>query len=222
MKQTTIMALMLFCTFGLFSFGSQEGTITLSGTGSISMTPDTLKLVAVIEKEASSPDQAIALAQEAYNQVLNELNMVEKKNIKTTALQVYPKRDREGEITAHIASQSLEISTGDLTLAPALARGVLQLGASRIEQLLFSVANPESFYDQARVLAVENAKTKALILAKTAGRNLGKALEIREESSFFPQANRSSMLMEASSFAPINPEDQNLSYKVTITFELVD
>lgn len=69
--------------------------------------------------------------------------------------------------------------TGSIIDAAAAAGGDL----IRVNGVYFSVDQPEQYYNQARTLAVEDAKAKAQSLAALAGVNLGKASYVSEYSS---------------------------------------
>jgi uncharacterized protein YggE len=64
--------------------------------------------------------------------------------------------------------------------------GAVNAGANEIDGISFSFNDPNALQQQARKLAIDNAKTKAQDLAKEAGLSLGKVVSISETNSGYP------------------------------------
>lgn len=99
---------------------------------------------------------------------------------------------------------------------------LFQSGANQMSGLRFDVSDPGPLRDEARRLAVEDARRKAEILAEAAGVRLGAPLTIIEGGAgaapqFRPQAD---MAMSRAAETTVLPGSHTLAAQVTVTWSL--
>lgn len=84
------------------------------------------------------------------------------------------------KITGYQVNQSFEVKIRDLNKVSAILDGLVTQGANQVNQLGFTVDDIEKVKDQARELAVKDAKGKADTLKKQIGIRLGKIVNYYE------------------------------------------
>ncbi len=163
--------------------------ISVSGVGRVAVEPDVAILNLGIEVQATTVARARSTAAEAMQDVRDSLaaNGVEDEDIQTLFFNIFPQFDyerRTPEIIGFTVSNQVEIKVRDIdTVSDVLDDAITAGGdAIRVNGIRFSVDEPEQFFDEARRLAVEDARERAEQLADLAGVNLGKAISISEST----------------------------------------
>lgn len=93
-------------------------------------------------------------------------------DIVTTGLRLYPVYDYSGKterIVGYRADNSVRVSVKDTAKVGDIVDAAVAEGANNINQVSFSVKNPEAFHQQALAKAVEVARTRAEVIAKSSG-----------------------------------------------------
>ncbi len=155
-------------------------TITVSGTGEVIVKPDMATVsfgVVKLSADVTTAQTESATKMEAILQVLKD-NGVEDKDIKTTNYNIYPKYEYQNYVSypygkqvmvGYEVSQTVSVKIRDLSTAGAILAGVGKAGATDISGLNFTVDDEDSIKDQARDLAIKDAKAQAKVLAKSLG-----------------------------------------------------
>jgi uncharacterized protein YggE len=92
-----------------------------------------------------------------------------------------------------------------------------------INEVTFSVDQPDQYYAQARQLAMNDAKAKANQLAELAGVTLGTATYISESSStpiLYPPQAFSTQAVASSATTPINPGQTDIIVDVQVAYAI--
>lgn len=162
-------------------------TISVNGTGKVTLDPDIATIYIGVHTENSDAQEAVAsnnTQAEAVASALSGFGIAEA-DIKTTNFSIYPRQDydNEGNITGitYVVDNTVQVTVRDLDQLGALLDGAVQAGANSISGIEFSVADPEAAYEAAMQAAVENARSRAEILAESAGVTLG---EVQSISSY--------------------------------------
>jgi len=167
----------------------------VSGEGKVSVTPDIAKIDLGIQDSGAS----LKTVQDSINKksktlvdALKKLGIAEA-DIKTTSYNVYPQYDYtnpNSRITGYQASTNYEVTIKDFdkinnVIAVSTGAGANMVGGVNFE--LNEVTKKQKL-QEARSLAVKEAKDKAEGLAKAAGINLGKIINISENNGVpFPR-----------------------------------
>lgn len=165
----------------------------VSGTGKVSVTPDIAKVNLGIEESGQSLKQVQDSVNKKSKNLVSKLKSlgVSEKDIKTTNYYVYPNYDYNNgtqKITGYRVSTSYEVTINDfdkvndvLVLGP-------EVGSNIVGNVNFEI-NEETKKDklnEAREIAVKEAKEKANGLAKASGISLGKIINISEDMGGYP------------------------------------
>jgi len=159
--------------------------VVTSGTASVDATPDIATLA--IEVNVSAKDAASAKKQ-ADQRVAEyfaflQKNGIEKKDINAANLSTQPEynylKDGGTELKGYRAVRQVQVTLRQLDKLNDLLDGALSSGLNEIRGVELGVANPESFRDQARQKAIDNATNQAKALAEGFHAKLGPVYSIR-------------------------------------------
>jgi len=167
--------------------------ITVSGSGEASGEPDVAVLSLGVEARADSVGAAREQAANSMDAMLDALKQggVEEKDIQTTRFNVQPvydfsnnKQELIGFTVSNIVTAKIRQidDTGDLIDAAVVAGGDL----ARVENLTFTIDDPSTLEQEARVEAMEEARSKAETLAQAGGIELGAPISISETGGVVP------------------------------------
>ena len=197
MKTKTV-GLMALLVVGLLALACTETTvlpsdresnpgISVSGTGSVFGEPDVAILTLGVEAQADSVGEARAMAAEAMDAMLTVLKDggVEDSDIQTSRFSVEPRynfRDGEQELIGFFVNNLVTVKIRDIDETGTLIDDVVEAGGdlTRVQNLRFTIDDPEELQQEARRLAMENAKSKAETLADAGGVDLGAPRSISE------------------------------------------
>ena len=165
----------------------QSPGISVSGTGSVFGEPDVAILTLGVEAQADSVGEARAEAAEAMDAMVTVLkdSGVEDSDIQTSRFSVEPRynfRDGEQELIGFFVNNLVTVKIRDIDETGTLIDDVVEAGGdlTRVQNLRFTIDDPEELQQEARRLAMENAKSKAETLADAGGVDLGRPRSISE------------------------------------------
>jgi uncharacterized protein YggE len=125
--------------------------------------------------------------------------------------------DQNGMPNGFVAS-NVASATTSLGGAGALVDAAVTAGANTVSGPSLSRSDADELYRQALAKAVDDAQARAEILAKAAGRSLGRATAIVESGSApVPFAAKASAAQDST---PVVSGPQDTSASVTVTYEL--
>ena len=193
-------------------------SITVTGVGTVESVPNESQMSFGVETQAPTAKAAVAANADAMRRVINALRQAGAREIATQWVSVYPVSHGEtGTVNAYNASNSVS-AVIDADEAAGLIDAATEAGANSVSGPGLSSSNQEELYRKALADAVDEARARALVLAKASGRSLGEISAIVEGggSGPIPYAER----LAADSATPIVPGEQETSATVTVTFEL--
>jgi uncharacterized protein YggE len=209
---------------------SAPRTVTVSASGTASGTPDTAVVQLGVQTQAAKANDALDLANENAQQLLDALKVsgVEKKDITTTNVSLYPQYSNDGKtITGYQASNTVMVKIRDVAKTGAIMDAAAGVVGDEItlQGVSFVIDDTGALRDAARQDAVGKAKAQADQLAAAAGLEVGKVLALTEGSTGsvppMPYAEAAGGARDAAS-VPIEPGQQELDVSVTVVYELTD
>ena len=220
---------------------SASNTISFNGKGEISTMPElatfnfTIRESAVEVKDA----QAKVTAKEVATLAFLDKSGIDKKDIKTENYSSYPKYDYgtpcyEGieipcrttpKIVGYEVSEYVSVKVRDLTKAGEIVKGIGTVGVSEISGPNFSIENEDKLKEQARKMAIDEAKAKAKSLAKDLDVRLVRIVNFSEDGNYPLYYAKDMMATDSVSSAPSpTPElptgENKIISNVTITYEI--
>jgi len=212
---------------------SQPSGIWVSGTGTVTVTPDIAFLSVGVSDQETTVAAAQAVANDAMNKVMAALKAqgIADKDIQTSGYSIQPvtrydNTKNESVITGYMVSNMVTAKirtidkTGPIIDAVAAAGG----DATRVNGVSFSVDKPEGYFGEARGKAMADAKAKADQLASLAGVKLGAVMYITEGSGSVPTPLP---IMRAAAgggapdvTTPISPGQTEISLSVQVAYAI--
>lgn len=200
-------------------------SVTVTGAGTASVTPDVVQLDLRVGHEA--PDVAAALSGAAaqvhtVGRVLRRHGVADA-DIRTVDTNVHQRFDSAGSPVGFTAEQRLGVTVRDLalvgTILEAAAGGVGN--ALLVDRVRLDVADRSEGLHRARAAAFADARTKAQQYAALSDSSLGAVLEVGESTAAPAPMPRMAMAMRESTAAmPVEGGDLELRTSVTVRWEL--
>jgi len=203
-----------------------QARITVSGTGTVSGTPNQLVLSMGVQVSASSVGSALQQANTAVRQVTGALQArgVAAADIQTSGLFIQPSyRSGSQAPDGYSVSESLTATLRQLDAAGAQIDAAVRAGgnATTVDGISLNLTDTSSLLARARAAAVADAKVKASQYAKALGQPLGPVVSITDQAFSQPFPFAASAGAAASRAAvPISPGTQQLSVSVTVVYAL--
>ncbi len=165
----------------------------VSGEGKVTVVPDT----GIINVGINLTRPSVKSAQTEVNTIINKISeaakklTVEAKDIKTSDYSIYPEYDYRtgtGRITGYRVSASLTLKVRNLEKINEVVDAATANGANTVSGIQLTVDDDrqKQLLQQARELAIKEAKTKAESLAAAAGISLGRIVNVQESGMNTP------------------------------------
>jgi hypothetical protein len=192
-------------------------TVTVTGTGSVEAVPDRAEVSAGVETRAATARAALSGNSSAMQKVLAALRASGGKDVTTQTVSLSTAFDQNGQPNGFVASN---VASAETTLADAgaLVDASVAAGANTVYGPSLSRSDADALYKQALAKAVDDARARADILAKAAGRALGDVTAIVESgSSPMPVYAKASAAQDST---PVVSGPQETTAQVTVTYAL--
>ncbi len=178
-------------------------TVSVTGVGRVNLTPDRAGFTVGVQTVAPSlgaATQENAARMTAIVAALRKAGATDRE-LRTTGLSIYPQQ-----------------------IGPLLEAAV-QAGANSVSGVNFSVSDSARGRDTGLQAAFADAKAKADVLARAAGRSIGRALAITEGGAAMPPMpmpmyRHAEMAQAASYAAPVESGAEEIAFTVSVVFEL--
>jgi uncharacterized protein YggE len=215
---------------------SREGfptpTVRAQGEGWVEVAPDAAtitvsvqvarpSLPAARDEAASRAAAMIAAAKEAG---------IPARDIQTGSYRIQPLRDTgpDGNPTVtrgYEVRNAVTVTVRDLDRLPAVLDAATAAGANQVQGPDFFIQHPEEAEDEARRLAMANARRHAETLAATEGATLGPVRSIVDGGSHGPpvprMAYRAMAVAESAPATPIEAGTERITARVEVVWDLV-
>jgi uncharacterized protein YggE len=199
-------------------------TITVSGTGRVSVAPDVADLRLGVTTTEPTVESARSGNAAAMSRVLAALRAagIEARDIQTSNLSLSPAYDYSGptpRLTGHTLQNTVAVTIRDLAGVGRAIDGALEAGATTVDSITIRVEDPAPHEQAARTLAVADARSKAEVLAAAAGVAIAGVGSISELGGPIPFAGREmAKLAMADAATPVEAGTNEISITVAVTF----
>lgn len=214
-------------------------SFSVSGEGKVVAIPDVAQFTFSVITEG---DTDIAKLQKENTEKVNKAikflksNDIETKDIKTQSYNLQPRYQYScppvfgerrtcspPEIVGYTITQTVSVKVRDFDKIGKVLAGAIENGANSVSQLSFTIDEPDTLQNQARVEAIEKAKEKAKAIAKAGDFSLGRLLSIEEGSYPSPIFRAEAKGIGGAgdmSVPTIEPGSQEITVNVILTFEI--
>jgi uncharacterized protein len=204
------------------------GTIVVSGTGRVAVDPDVADLRLGVAISRVTVAEARAAAAEAMTAILASIGAagVARRDTRTTLLSVQPRYDyRDGQapvLAGYDLANVVDVTVRDLAALGAVVDGALGAGATSLDGLAFRVEDPSAAEKAARTAAVEQARSRAEVLASAAGVTITGVSDVVEGGAppTWPMPKAARMSLADAAPTPIEAGATEIAVTVTVTFRI--
>lgn len=164
---------------------SKSSTFDVTGEGRATIKPDQARVSAGVQSTGSTSAQV----QDQINSTINKVTTaiigvgISKDDIQTANYNINPTYDYSAgdqKITGYSASTNLTVNVKEISKLNAVIDAATAAGANNVNNLGFDNKDDSAARDQARKLAVDDAKKKAQNIANIAGFKLGNLINYSE------------------------------------------
>jgi uncharacterized protein YggE len=237
---------LITATFAILGFDLDEGyrTITIEGEAEVFAVPDIATFNFTVNEVSEDAVSAQDLAAEKVSAAVDFLKSkgVEDANIKTSSYNSYPKFEwieahcvtapcepGKRELVGYEVRQTVSVKVRDAKSAGELIAGVTDLGINTVSGVSFTIDDLESLQEEARALAIVDAKAKAKRMAKDLGVRLDDVVSFSEGDDpyyyndyAYPEVRSLSAdsLVGLSKEAELPVGENKITSNVFVTFEI--
>lgn len=235
MRRTSLtIVLLLILAVGSVSAASipeHSGRLQVTGNAVVTAAPDTATIILGVETSSASADNAAAENADRMQSVLEALAALglESSAISTSGYNIYSYSDtyarttpEETVRTTYHVQNRITVTTKELDQVGRIVDVAVKTGANQVQNVSFDLADKQDLQLQALEVAIQQALTKAEVMAKSAGEVLGGIVSIDEEYGTYAPRNESLKMMavgfDQAAETSINPGEIEVTAQVTIEF----
>ena len=199
-------------------------TITVSGTGVVTSTPDRAGFSFGVENQGGSASAALSANSAAMRRVIAALRGagVPAADLQTEHVSLEPRYDDDdgdgdGPIVGYVASNAVSAVLRNVARSGAVIDAAVSAGATNVSGPALFRADQQALGREALTAAVADARGRAETIARAAGVALGRVVAVAEAGVEPQSAVARSAAPED---APVEPGTQTVEASVTVTFAL--
>ena len=225
-----LFAALMLAGYGVTAAAAEEDLrplVSVVGDGRVLVQPDIALVNFGVESTAATLEAAQADASARMQAVVDTLlaRGVAREDVRTTRLGVSPVYDQRDStaVRGYRVVNSVQAKLRDLGSVGSIVDAVITAGANRVEGIAFQVDDLTPPKDQARVLAMANARAKADQLAGLAGMRVVGVKSISESDPVSTPVRQPARSEAAPAAAPapappVEPGQQEVRTQVSATF----
>ncbi len=201
--------------------GQTTRSITVSGNGAVSATPNQAVFTFGVSTQGKTAVQALSSNSTAMQKVIDALKGagVASDSLQTASVSLSPVTSDQGDaIIGYTASNSVTVTIASIGKAGAIVDVAVNAGANQVEGPNLTVSDQSALYDRALKAAIADARSKAQVLADASGLHVGAVSSVREEAGATPVPFDSAKALPATG-PPIEAGTQQVTASVTVTFD---
>lgn len=201
-------------------------TVTAGGSGKAVATPDMAEMYFGSTVMAADAKTALSQANEVAEAVTKAVKGagVAAEDIQTANVSVWPEQNYEGDravITGYRASIQVRAKVRDIDTIGDVIGAASEAGANEIGGPSFMLDDDSDKRNEAIELAIDDARKRAGVMAKAAGKSLGEIISVSEAGMstpiYYAAAERSA---DGAGSVGIEPGQLDITASVTVVFEL--
>ena len=197
--------------------------ITVTGTGRVTAVPDIADWSFGVQADAGNAADALEAASASMERIVEAVRGagVERRDIRTEQVSVYPRMSPDGRaVEGFSASSSVSVVVRDIGQAGEVVDAAVGAGANQVSGPSLRVSDDRSRYVAAVNAAFDEARARAEAIAARAGVSLGAPVAIVEGGGFGggppPLAERAG----ADAAVQVEPGTQEVTATLTVTFAI--
>lgn len=211
----------------LTAASSSPGRITVTGTGTVTGTPNQLILSMGVQVNAASVSYALSQADQAVREVTAALrdDGVAASDIQTSDLYIQPNYQGNSQVpVSYGVSESLTVTLNQLNRAGGQIDAAVNAGgnAVTVDDVSVNLTNTSGLLAAARTQAVADARTQASQYAAALGEPLGPVISVTPVQQQSSDDDYAGLAVPAASgksaSVPVSPGSQQLTVTITVVY----
>lgn len=225
MKLTLAVVVAGFTMMAAAAAQTPTRVVRATGTASISAKPDQAKITIGVVTQAATAQEAAQQNATAVGNLLTALGKVlgASGDTKTVNYSINPMHrnlpNQPPQITGYSASNTVEVTTSDLSSVGKIIDAAVAAGANNIGALRFSVRDDQPLRAQALAQAAKAARAEADAIASGLNARTGSVLTAEEGAGYIVSPLADNRLGAAAT--PVEPGLVQIQASVTVTVELL-
>ncbi len=201
-------------------------TVTAGGTGETAAAPDMAEMYFGATVQADDAKTALGQANDIAEAITSAVKGagVDSKDLQTANVSVYPEQSSEGDrvvITGYRATIQVRAKVRDIESIGDVIGAASDAGANEIGGPSFMLDDDSDVRNEAIKLAIDDARKRAEVMAKAAGKSLGEIISVSETGVTTPiYYGGTERAMDAAASVAIEPGQLDITANVTVVFEL--
>ncbi|HYF81143.1 MAG TPA: SIMPL domain-containing protein [Symbiobacteriaceae bacterium] len=198
----------------------QPSVLTVTGEGSVQVTPDTAVITLGVTARAPQAASAFQQAANALNQVVRALLAagVPRDQIQTSQVSLQPAFEN-GRQMGFEATATVRVTVRDFGVLGGLIDRAVAAGANNVAGISFEVQDQVAAEAAAIAAAVQNARAQAVVLARSLGIPLGPVFRVEAEPAQGPPVPLfAARAVAAGEQLPVLPGTQTITRRVRVEF----
>lgn len=208
-----------------------EPTLSVQGNGVVRVPPDVATVRVGVSTEGESASEVQAEANAAASAILDAVRSegVDERQVQTARLQLFPIYASQGpgenttpRIIGYRASNTVTIRIDDLFRVGEVIDAALGAGANQLQGVGFGLDDDREAREDALRRAVEEARSKAEVMADALDVDLDGILSINEGGIFIQQSMpmEARFAAQADTSTPVSPGEVEVGASVSIQYRI--
>lgn len=205
-------------------------SIAITGHGEVRGVPDMATITMGVISSADTARAALDANTKTMQDLMTLLKQsgLEDRDIATSNFSVNPRYDygkagtEPPKVVGYDVSNTVTVAARKISMLGELLDKAVSAGSNQIHGIAFSFSKPDAMLDEARKLAVADARRRAEIYATATGIALGDIISISENAGFQPPVPMFARAEKSAAAAdvPIAQGEQALSIDVSIVWAI--
>ncbi len=208
--------------------------LTLTADGRSARVPDVAVFSAGVTSQGKTAGEAMSANAADMSRVFAALKKagIADKDVQTSSIQLNPiygqpvvgpngQVMQEPRIVGYQATNTVTVKSRDIKSFGKVLDALVSAGANQISGPAFQLADPSGANDEARLMAVKDARARADLYAKAAGLRVVRIVSITEGGGYSPpQPIYAKAMMADRASTPVSAGEVEVTVSVTMQFEL--
>lgn len=220
-------ALISGCASGTTTSGNAAArTIDVAGVGKVKIEPDLANVNIGVRSQSPEVIEAFNENSEIAENIIQTLmDMgIEQEDIQTRNFNIYQQQEQrpgqEEPTINYVVENTVFVTVRDLDSLGEVLSVMVSEGANTIHGVTFDIENRETAIEEARQLAIEDAKAQAEAIAETAGVNLGDiySINISQGGGAVPRVEYAEDAAFGAGEVPISSGSMTIQVRANLSF----
>lgn len=203
-------------------------SLTVTGQGMVEAVPDLATVSLGVTTQDASAAAAMAANSSALSAVMERLSAtgIEPRDIQTSNLSLNPNWQHSPDgsapprITGYVATNQVTVRVRDVARLGAVLDAAIGDGANTLNGITFGMQDDAALQDEARTRAVQDARSRAQVLAGAAGVQLKRIVSITEGGGYAPPMPMYRMEAAMAADVPVAQGEIGIGASVTVIYEI--